>query len=262
MSNNRSKGVAINPNETKHTALVYRGPAADCNGDGCSEALATLLKSVNEWNFHVQYVGSEDEGDMSVKEGLQLPDAILYAQPGGGRTEKEAFKHLEECAPDVREFIRNGGRYLGICMGAYLAGNSDIFPGFDFGFEACQYIYAPNATVTDDEDTIVQVNWNMRTGPQAGHTIPRCMYFQDGPYFIPENGKSDQIILAKYMTDDPTDDYNYIAAMVLQCGKGWVGVCGPHPEADRSWYDEKNLPFPGSTVDLGLDLINTLMRQI
>jgi hypothetical protein len=81
------------------------------------------------------------------------------------------------------------------------------------------------------------------------------MYFQDGPYFIPEKGKHGQIILAKYMTD-------YVVAMVQPYGSGWIGVCGTHPEADVSWYKEFCIIDSDSLdADLGHDLINTLMMQ-
>lgn len=69
-------------NGAKSIALVYRGPAAGCEGDGCSEALARLLRNDTRWNFNVIYVGPDEE--MPVKDGLQLPNAVLYAQPGGG----------------------------------------------------------------------------------------------------------------------------------------------------------------------------------
>jgi glutamine amidotransferase-like uncharacterized protein len=259
MSNGISKGVAIDNNGTKPIALVYIGPAAVCDkSDACSKALAALLESAEQWNFDVKYVGPEDEAEMSVKEGLQLPDAVLYAQPGGDNNEVDAFKYLEECAPDVRKFVHDGGRYFATCMGAYFAGNSDKFPGFNFDLKVDQYIDTPDAPVKDDRDTIVQVNWNIQTGPQAGQTITRWMYFQDGPYFMPENGKSDQIILAKYYKTD------YIAAMVKPYGNGWIGVCGPHPEADESWYKDKDnciIDPDGFDADLGRDLINTLMMQ-
>jgi hypothetical protein len=29
-----------------------------------------------------------------------------------------------------------------------------------------------------------------------------------------------------------------LAAVLSPYGKGWVGIIGPHPEADQSWYDD------------------------
>jgi hypothetical protein len=111
MLNSRSKGVAVNSDETKPIALVYRGPAAECDGNRCSDALKTLLENATLWNFEVKYVGLKEK--IHVQDGLQLPDAVLYAQPGGGGDEKTLFKNeLNDSAQDVRNFVCNGGRYL------------------------------------------------------------------------------------------------------------------------------------------------------
>ena len=80
------------------------------------------------------------------------------------------------------------------------------------------------------------------------------MYFQDGPYFMPDNGVTGQTILAYYTNGK-------VAAMVQPYGKGKIGVSGTHPEADASWYAEAGLTDPdGFDADLGHDLIDTLMQ--
>jgi len=226
------------------TTLVYRGPVSECDGNGCSDALRTLLKNATLWNFNVRYVGPDEE--KYANEGLLNPNVVLYAQPGAGGDEKDAFNNLKKYAQDVRNFVWNGGRYLGTCMGAYFAGNSEDFPGYDLGLKVGQYIETPGATVKNQNDTIVQVAWRGKT---------RWMYFQDGTCFKPDSCVNGKTILAYYTNGK-------VAVMIQPYGSGWIGVSGPHPEADLSWYDEANLPSPGPTVDLGLDLINTLMMQI
>jgi|GEM_PF-2543810 hypothetical protein len=70
---------------------------------------------------------------------------IICAQSGGNGNLKDAFeKELNEYAIAVREFVSNGGRYLGTCMGAYLVGNK---PGYDLGLGVSRYIKTPGATV-------------------------------------------------------------------------------------------------------------------
>jgi hypothetical protein len=50
------------------------------------------------------------------------------------------------------------------------------------------------------------------------------------------------------------------AAVVTAFGEGRVGLVGPHPEADQSWYDDARLTNPdGIRFDLGYDLIQTTM---
>ena len=220
-------------------ALVYRGPAS-C--PDCSEAVARLLESDPNQNFTVIYVGPNE--DMSVRAGLELPDAILYAQPGGNGGVSKAFSKLKADAPFIRKFVSQGGKYLGTCMGAYLVDND---PGFDLGLNTFQYIKTPKATVKTTASTYIQVMW--------GGT-PRWIYFQDGPYFAPVNGIDGQVILAKYMN-------GYVAAMVQPYGNygGKIGVCGPHPEAPTTWHAKSGVDHDQMVdYDLGHNLIDTLMQ--
>ena len=217
-------------------ALVYRGPAG-C--PGCSEAVAALLHS-SKWGFDVKYVGPNER--LSIADGLKLPNVKLYAQPGGDDSLSQAYRRLSSDARDIQNFVKNGGRYLGICLGGYLAGAT---PGFNLlPGDTDEFITSPGATVKNTKDTTVDVNWRGQS---------RSMYFQDGPYFILNRGASGVTVLATYTNGE-------IAAMVAPYGKGKVGGSGPHPEAVRSWYSAYNLPYPGSTQDLGNDLINTLMQ--
>jgi glutamine amidotransferase-like uncharacterized protein len=229
----------INPSGStgiRPVALVYRGPAG-C--PGCSEAVAALLQS-SKWGFDVKYVGPNES--LSISDGLKLPNVKLYAQPGGGANVSRAYRRLKSDASDIQNFVKNGGRYLGICMGGYLAGAT---PGFKLlPGDTNEFITSPGATVKNTKDTIVQVNWRGKS---------RYMYFQDGPYFILNRGATGVTVLATYTNGE-------IAAMVAPYGKGKVGGSGLHPEADRSWYSAYDLPYPGSTQDLGNDLIDTLMQ--
>jgi glutamine amidotransferase-like uncharacterized protein len=226
------------PTSANPIALVYRGPAAD--GDGLSEAVAALLKSDTKHNFNVIYVGPNEQ--VSVEDGLKLENVVLYAQPGGDGSVEQAYSSLSSDAAAIRSFVQKGGRYLGFCMGGYFV---DDDPGYGLGLNTDQYIASVDATVTSEKDSIVQVSWRGNT---------RFMYFQDGPYFTPDSSVTGQTILAYYTNGK-------VAAMVQPFGKGKIGVSGPHPEADASWYSEAGLIDPdGFDSDLGLDLIYTLMQ--
>jgi glutamine amidotransferase-like uncharacterized protein len=233
----REERYSVNKSSKTPIALVYRGPAG-CSG--CSEAVAALLGSDAVSNFSVIYVGPDEE--LSVQEGLKLKNVVLYAQPGGDGTVDQAFKTLKSDAAAIRSFVKNGGRYVGFCMGGYFV---DDDPGFGLGLNADQYITSKGATVTTEKDSIIQVSWRGNT---------RWMFFQDGPYFIPDSNVKDQTILATYTNDK-------VAAMIQPYGKGKIGVSGPHPEADASWYAAAGLIDPdGLDTDLFHDLIDTLMQ--
>jgi glutamine amidotransferase-like uncharacterized protein len=223
-------------------ALIYRGDKqAGC--EGCSEAVGALLQS-SRFNFEIEYVGPKEARDV---EDASLEQATLYAQPAGNASVSDGWDYVKKTAPAIRNFVQHGGRYIGFCMGGYFAGSG---PGFDMlPGNTDEWITTKHASITSDKDGIVSVDWRGTT---------RFMYFQDGPYFIIDKDKAaaaGAVVLATYSSNDK------IAAMVAPYGSGKVGVSGPHPEADASWYRLAKLKDPdGLDADLGRDLLEETMK--
>ncbi|MCM0674795.1 BPL-N domain-containing protein [Micromonospora phytophila] len=214
-------------------ALVYRGPAA-CSG--CAEAVAALLRS-SPAGFRTEYCGPHEQRQISSD---AFAEAAVYAQPGGGDV-RPAWRKLRDYAELIRGFVGDGGHYLGFCLGAYLAAADTGF-GLIRG-EVDQYISTDGASVDSTDDTVIPVRWRGRV---------RHMYFQDGPTFKLRPGVPGTV-LATY-------DTGAAAAVVTTFGAGRVGLVGPHPEADRSWYADAGLTNPdGIRFDLGHDLIKRTM---
>lgn len=219
-------------------ALVYRGPATT---DDCAAAAAALLRRTR-WGFDVRYVGPHESLPLDAP---TLRSAALYVQPGGGDLEP-AYQHLRPHTETIRSYIHDGGRYLGICLGGYLAGAT---PGFDLlPGDADRYIDLPDATVTAPHDAVVAVRWRGAL---------RHLYFQDGPYFWlhPHHDlfyDTPAAVVARYRNGT-------IAALVVAHGGGRVAVIGPHPEADATWYPPGLVNPDGIRFDLGHDLIDTVM---
>jgi glutamine amidotransferase-like uncharacterized protein len=215
------------------TALVYRGPATS---PGCPEAVARLLESAPN-PLRAVYVGPGEEVPLSRE---ALAGAVIYAQPAGGEVEP-AWRHMRGYAGLIRDWTRSGGRYLGFCLGAYLAGTT---PGFGLlPGDTGQYISSRGATIDTTRDTIAEVSWRGQR---------RHMFFQDGPVFR-LTSSAPATVLATY-------DNGEIAAVVTRFGSGSVAVVGPHPEADQSWYTDDGLTNPdGIRFEMGYDLINTAM---
>jgi hypothetical protein len=236
------------PSDTgrRRLALVYRGPASL---PGCPEAVAALLAS-GPWDLDVRYVGPEEDLPLSAE---SLSRAVLYAQPGGG-TLDAAYRILRGQRRAIRDFVHGGGRYVGFCLGGYLAGAT---PGFGLlPGDTDQYIATSGATVHDEDSTVVRVTWR---------GTPRSVYFQDGPVFVldtdsgtadtDENGDTRETgvrILARY-------DNGTTAALVTPCGAGRVAVTGPHPEATPDWYTDHGLTAQ-RTQDLACDLVDSVLR--
>ncbi len=226
------------PGSSSPLALVYRGPAAS---PGIPEDTAAFLRTCPQ-RFRVEFCGPR-AGDLRV-DATTLARAALYVQPGGGQDFAGAWNAVKGDAGPLRAFVRAGGRYLGICMGGYLAGSG---PGFDLLPGNCgDYADTRGAEVDTADDAVITVRWPGASGGPA-----RKMYYQDGPYFWLNRGARAHV-LARYTN-------NRIAAMATPFGRGTVGVIGPHPEADRSWYEEARLRYPGSTYDLGHRLVDAIM---
>ncbi|MGY4652969.1 BPL-N domain-containing protein [Mycobacterium sp. URHB0021] len=212
-------------------AAVYRGRGAG-SCDGCSEAVARLLGS-SPTAFDVEFIGPGESRQVTPE---TLSEMLIYAQPGGGDV-AAAWPHIRADADHIRSYVDNGGNYIGICLGAYLAGSN---PGFNlFPGEVYRYIDSPDAEVSSADYTTVETDW----GGQRQE-----MYFQDGAAFALAS-KAPATVLATYPGGEP-------AAVIASFGRGRVGLIGPHPEADRGWFDS-SVPDPSAAIhpELGHRLI-------
>lgn len=228
-------GTGCGKPASRPVALIYRGRASCA---GCPEAVAAILAHAPT-PFRVVYCGPDEDVPLSAD---SLAGATVYAQPGGGNV-GSAWRRMRQYADDIQSWVHGGGRYLGFCLGGYLAGAS---PGFGLLPGATsQYITSPGATVDTTDDVVVPVRWRGK---------PRHMFFQDGPVFR-LNAGADATVLATY-------DNGEVAAVVAPYGAGRVGVVGPHPEADRSWYkDVPGLTNPdGIRPDLAYDLVEATVQ--
>ncbi|GIZ36950.1 hypothetical protein CKM354_000041500 [Cercospora kikuchii] len=228
-------------------ALVYRGPATS---EGLPEAVAQLLES-SPRHFEVQYAGPNEAVDISAG-ALRAVD--LYAQPGGDDLD-DAFVEMRKYRAPIREFVSNGGRYLGVCLGAYLAGHTPGFGLLPKHADTDSECEQKTAQVKNDDDTIIQVDWKWSAGPKAGQTTKdRWIYFQEGAVIQGFRPSADAFILGRYSKSGG------VAASVNRHGKGWVGLIGPHPEATQEWFDIESIISPdGLQYDIGYDLIEATM---
>ncbi len=215
-------------------ALVYRGPAA--RPVECSEAVAALLASTRH-GFDVRYVGPREELELTAE---TLAGATIYAQPGGG-TLGRAWTRMRHSREPIRDYVHGGGRYLGFCLGGYLAGAT---PGFGLlPGDTDRWIDTDGASVDHDGDALVDVRWGGRS---------RTLFFQDGPHFLLDRS-GPATVLGHYPN-------GAAAAVVAPFGAGRVGVVGPHPEAGPDWFADAGLPAHDAH-DLGWQLIDEVMAS-
>lgn len=223
----------------KRRALVYRGSAAH---SGCPEAVAKLFE-LSPLIETVEFVGP-DEGTKLTPEALKAAD--IYAQPGGGGTQRDsknaktdsltehladlsdAWPHMKGHKQLIQDFVRNGGIYLGFCLGAYLAAHDPGFDLLDMKDDTDSEVEQGGAQVTNpEEDTVIQVDWNFSSGSTEQG---RWMYFQDGPAILLDQNSGVKVLGRYSKSGNP-------CATLSRFGEGLVGIVGPHPEADEDWCE-------------------------
>lgn len=168
-------------------------------------------------------------------------DVGVVAFPGG-IGDSDSWDYLLKSNLDVvRSFVNTGGKYLGICMGAYWAG-SDYFNLVD-GVEIEQYIKRPKTDTRRPHAKNLDVEW-------LG--VQRKMFFYDGCAFESSGGYFDTI--AKYTNGDPM--------AIIQNN---IGLIGCHPESEPHWYQSyswmKKHWHEGRDHKLLLDFVNKLTEN-
>lgn len=174
----------------------------------------------------------------------------------------------------MRDFVANGGRYLGFCLGGFLAGDDPGFGLLPKGDKAVREIKQNGAQVRNTSDTVIQVDWKFSTGEKQCDTEDgRWLYFQDGVALkLAKNSPAE--VLGRYSKNGD------VAATLSAYGKGWVAITGPHPEADQSWCkseiwrvdqisqkltpptdDDAEIENPeGVRTDIGMDFVRAALE--
>jgi hypothetical protein len=147
-------------------------------------------------------------------EDVFFDNVDMVAVPGGfgdADSYDTLFKHNAQA---VQEFVQQGGRYLGICMGAYWAGRHylNILDSVD----AVQYLKRPGTDTRRPHAKAIDVNWRGR---------PDRMFFYDGCALVGDQSKFTTV--ATYVNGD--------AMAIIQ---NRIGLIGCHPEAEQFWYND------------------------
>ena len=140
-------------------------------------------------------------------------DVDMIAFPGGIGDSESYHTIVKPNEARLREFVARGGRYLGICMGAYWAGRHyfDILDGVD----AVQYLKRPGTDTRRPHAKSIAVNWQ-------GQDMN--MFWYDGCALVGDSRKFQTI--ATYANGD--------AMAIIQ---NRIGLIGCHPESEKFWYD-------------------------
>ena len=204
-----------------------RNKSAVSCGDGIVEALSS------HYNMKIF---RKHECKAETFEGIDL-----LAFPGGVGDADDYFHMFpRKSANAVADFVKNGGAYLGICVGAYWAGPSyfDILKGVD----PVQYIKRPTADIMRSYNIAAECIWN---GEEER------IFFRDGCTFVGDMSQSK--IISTYFNKEP---------MCIVQDK--IGVMGGCLDSLEWWYDNKTIQqywHEGRHHKLLLNFVNQLTQQ-
>jgi glutamine amidotransferase-like uncharacterized protein len=214
------------------------------DGEGVSDAsLQWLLKRLKQFLVTVDVASVSDEAIISGEALTKNTAAIVF--PGGHS--RFFQRHLGGAGNDkIRKFVRDGGRYLGVCGGAYYAASEMNFTGEELKFcpgvselslfqgEAIGSL--PGLTgglyFTNEYDSasVVRIHYIINTGknPEGCSRREAKLYYHGGPKFLP-NGMQPVEILGQYVDES-------IAAVKVPYGMGCVVLVGIHPELYSGFF--------------------------
>jgi glutamine amidotransferase-like uncharacterized protein len=144
----------------------------------------------------------------------------------GGNYIKMGNSLTPESTQRIQNVVQRGVNYLGICAGGFLAGKAEcnslnLTSGVKFGFYA-----------------IVNRGIHKAAVPIACIDTPTIEhYWEDGPQFTGWG-----LVVGKYPDGTP-------AIVEGTFGKGWVILCGVHPEAPESWRRDMTFSTTASTAN-------------
>lgn len=227
---------ALAGQDSKNLVLIYKGPGSCV--DGCSEAAAEIPTSLG---YEVKFITPNEITPEIFK------NAILWIQPGGNAIDASLTMGKAKLQL-IRNFIWNGGAYVGFCAGAFLADKTVDDDGKVEGLGIIPVVsyYAPIDS-NDDMGTMTWITWNGRR---------RHIFFNGGANFSVEKNDSRVKIIARFDVDgSPSTIQN-------RYGQGNVVVSGAHPEATTAWKTEGNLKdLDGSDIDLAQDMVRRALKS-
>jgi glutamine amidotransferase-like uncharacterized protein len=191
-----------------------------------------ILKALGDYYNFKMFTKHELEDDF-------FDDVDCVAMPGG-IGDSDSYEYIQRVnGRRIRNFVARGGKYLGICMGAYWA-DADYF-NILHNVRVVQYIKQKNACTRRPHAKYMPVRWKRYN---------THMYFYDGCTYT---GSGHYDTWAKYSNGDP------MAIM-----QNTVGLIGCHPEAEHHWYQEYSWMrrhWDGGKHELLLDFVNELMKR-
>jgi glutamine amidotransferase-like uncharacterized protein len=171
-----------------------------------------------------------DSDELDLMTAEQLAHADLFIMPGGNY--EQMGKGLRADTPQrIRQAVNHGMNYLGICAGAFIAGDS---PYNGLNLTGTRFAFFADSKLGTRKEVVTLQN---------GDGTRFKTYWEDGPELT---GWGDA--LAKYADGTP-------AVVQGKVGAGWMVLTGVHLEAPESWYDGLEPATPEASIDKAAKLV-------
>ena len=200
-----------------------------------AEALSKQLKTLLGPSIDVLKVDSH-----YLKTEAWQGRTVILAMPGG----KCRFwdeKLGAEGINKIHDYVMKGGRYLGVCAGAYFAAAEAEFD--KMGKKRALSFFPGKAIgplmATDDYLQLKAARALPVTFKIQDHLVQGAVYYQGGCFFDIEEDSENVEIVSRY------EGINKAASLFCRVGKGQAFLCGQHPEFEwspvkcqESYYEE------------------------
>jgi len=171
-----------------------------------------------------------DSDELDLMTAEQLAHADLLIVPGGNY-EQMGRSLRADTTQRIREAVNHGMNYLGICAGAFMAGDS---PYNGFNITGRRFAFFADSKLGTHKEVVTLEN---------GDGTRLKTYWEDGPELT---GWGDA--LAKYADGTP-------AVVQGKVGTGWMVLAGVHLEAPENWYDGLEPATPKVSIDKAAKLV-------
>jgi hypothetical protein len=190
------------------------------NGTGASPNDVAALETLLDKSRISYSTASSTQLDAMSAARLRAYQLIIVP---GGDFERIGNGLKKETATKLRDAVKHGVNYLGICAGAFFAGRSpynglNLTSGVQFGFYS--------AEARGERKAVVPISGVGRS------TLDQ--YWEDGPQLTGWGA-----VVGKYPDGTP-------AVVQGQYGNGWIILTGIHPEAPETWRGGMDFATPAS----------------
>ncbi|MEW9809982.1 MAG: BPL-N domain-containing protein [Candidatus Symbiodolus clandestinus] len=209
------------------------------------------LKNLLSQHYLIKHINAQE-----IAQGQWKTDAVLLVIPGG--TDRFYLKRLQgQANQSIKQYVAQGGKYLGICAGAYYASASIEFDqggalaiaghrplGF-FAGTAVGPLFGPHSYNGNCSARCARLRLRA-FDPSAIFEV----FYNGGPHFIEAEKYPDVTVIAEYeeITESPA-----AAIITIKIGEGVAVLSAVHIEYDA-------LTFPATDRDL-LKLTPTLLNS-